>query len=192
MGRPKHLLPFGSETLLERMVRRVGEVVSPVVVVAAADQELPSLPTEVLIARDEVEGRGPLAGLVAGLAMMKSHREAAFVSSCDAPFLQPAFMRRMLSLLGKYDLAIPREDSYYHPLAAVYRTSLEQPIRQLLAEDRLRPFFLLERCSANIIDVEHLKSVDPELASLRNMNHPEEYKQALIDAGLNPSDGSNH
>lgn len=184
MGRPKHLLPFGSETLLERVVRRVGEVVSPMVVVAADGQELPALPADVLIARDDVEGRGPLAGLAAGLATMKGHREAAFVSSCDAPFLGPGFIRQMLSLLGEHDLAIPKEEAYYHPLAAAYRTSLEQPIRQLIAEDRLRPFFLLERCSANVIDVEHLKSVDPELVSLRNLNHPEDYEQALKDAGF--------
>lgn len=188
MGRPKHLLPFGSETLLERVVRRVGEVVSPVVVVAAEGQELPTLPEEVLIARDEVDNRGPLAGLAAGLATLKTHREAAFVSSCDAPFLEPDFIRRMLTLLGEYDLAIPREESYYHPLSAVYRTTLEQPIRQLIAEDRLRPFFLLERCSANVIDVESLKTVDPELASFRNMNRPEDYEQALEDAGLSTTD----
>ena len=35
MGRPKLLLPFGDETMLARVVRIVGQVVSPVVVVAA-------------------------------------------------------------------------------------------------------------------------------------------------------------
>lgn len=186
MGRPKHLLPFGQETLLERVVQRVREVVFPVAVVAAANQELPPLPDDVLVARDEVEGLGPLAGLAAGLSFMKSHRPAAFVSSCDAPFLQAGFIRKMLSQLGDYDLAIPKEESYYHPLAAVYRCSLEQSIRGLIAEDRLRPFFLLEECSAKIVDVEELRSVDPELASLRNMNRPEDYDQALKDAGLKP------
>lgn len=184
MGRPKHLLPFGSETLLERVVRYVGKVVSPVVVVAAKGQQLPALPAGVLIARDEVANRGPLAGLAAGLARMKSHADAAFVAACDAPFLKPAFIRELLSLLGEHDLAILREDSYYHPLAAVYRTSLEDPIRQLIAENRLRPYFLLEKCSANVIDVERLKEVDPALASLRNLNHPEDYEQALNEAGL--------
>jgi molybdenum cofactor guanylyltransferase len=44
MGRPKLLLPFGNESMLARTVRLVGEVVSPVVVVAAASQQLPKLP----------------------------------------------------------------------------------------------------------------------------------------------------
>lgn len=186
MGRPKHLLPFGPETLLQRVVRRMQDVVSPVVVVAAPDQELPTLPSGVLIGRDDVEGKGPLAGLAVGLSLMSAHREAAFVSSCDAPFLEPAFIRRMLAELGEHDLAIPREEAYYHPLAAVYRTSLEQSIRELIAADRLRPFFLIEGCRAKIIDVNDLRSVDPQLASLRNTNHPEEYEQALRDAGFEP------
>ncbi len=186
MGRPKHLLPFGPETLLARVVRRMREVVSPVVVVAAVGQELPPLPEEVLIARDDVEGKGPLAGLAAGLSVISSHCEAAFVSSCDAPFLEPAFIRRMLTELGEHDLAIPREESYYHPLAAVYRSSLESAIRTLIAENRLRPFFLIEACRAKIVDVEDLRDADPQLASLRNTNHPEEYDRALKDAGFDP------
>ena len=43
MGSSKALLPFGSETMLQRVVRLLGEVVSPMVVVAAVDQELPDI-----------------------------------------------------------------------------------------------------------------------------------------------------
>ena len=186
MGRPKHMLPFGPETLLERVVRRMQSIVSPIIVVAAPGQELPALPDDVLIGRDDVEGKGPLAGLAAGLSLMSSHGEAAFVSSCDAPFLQAQFIERMLAELGEYDLAIPREATYYHPLAAVYRTSLESSVRRLIAEDRLRPFFLIENCRARIVDVEDLRAVDPELSSLRNTNRPEEYEHALKDAGFKP------
>src|SRR5262245_66661702 len=68
MGRPKDWLPFGTELLLQRVVRTVGEAVEPIVVVAANDQELPPLPSCVEIARDRNRDRGPLEGLAAGLA----------------------------------------------------------------------------------------------------------------------------
>ena len=42
MGRPKAWLPFGPETLLQRVVRLIGEVVNPLVVVAAPDQDVPA------------------------------------------------------------------------------------------------------------------------------------------------------
>ena len=44
MGRPKALLPFGPEVMLERVVRILSAVARPIVVVAAPDQELPPLP----------------------------------------------------------------------------------------------------------------------------------------------------
>jgi molybdopterin-guanine dinucleotide biosynthesis protein A len=67
MGTSKALLPFGSETMLQRVVRLLGEVVAPIVVVAAVDQALPALPQGTIVTRDEHEGRGPLEGLRAGL-----------------------------------------------------------------------------------------------------------------------------
>lgn len=62
MGRPKAWLPFGPEVMLQRVVRLVGAVAAPIVVVAAPGQDLPTLPAEVSIVRDEISGRGPSAG----------------------------------------------------------------------------------------------------------------------------------
>ena len=67
MGSSKALLEFGAETMLQRVVRLLGGVVSPLVVVAAPGQELPALPASVTVTRDEREGRGPLEGLRAVL-----------------------------------------------------------------------------------------------------------------------------
>src|SRR5262245_18679637 len=89
MGQPKAWLPFAGEPLLARVVRLVGEAASPVVVVAAAGQELPPLLADVEIVRDPEPDRGPLQGLAAGLAALRGRAAAAFVTSCDAPFLRP-------------------------------------------------------------------------------------------------------
>ena len=45
--------------MLQRVVRLLGTVVSPIVVVAARDQELPELPADVIVTRDEREGARP-------------------------------------------------------------------------------------------------------------------------------------
>lgn len=185
MGRSKALLPFGDETMLERVVRIVGGVVSPVVVVAAAGQELPELPDDVLLATDEEPGLGPLAGLAAGLARLRDAGvEAAYASSCDVPLLRPEFVARMVDLLGGHELVVPRDGRYHHPLAAVYRTSLVDRIQELLAADRRRPFFLIEESDSRVVDVDDLRACDPELDSLRNLNTPEEHASALQSAGL--------
>ena len=67
MGRSKALLPFGDETLLQRVMRTLQTCVGPIVVVAQADQALPPLPTDVLRAHDERPGQGPLEGIRVGL-----------------------------------------------------------------------------------------------------------------------------
>src|SRR5262245_8712089 len=82
MGTPKLALPFGPETMLARIVRLLGEVCAPIVVVAAHEQELPPLPAdvpaEVIVARDRRPDRGPLEGLLAGLSALPADVEAAY------------------------------------------------------------------------------------------------------------------
>jgi molybdopterin-guanine dinucleotide biosynthesis protein A len=185
MGRPKALLPFGGETLLERVVGRLRQVADPVIVVAAPDQPLPSLAVEVV--RDPVEGRGPLQGIAVALRALEPHAERAFISATDAPFLSPAFVRRMQALAADCDVAILRDGGHHHPLAAVYATWLAAEAEALLAAGRARPFFLLERGETRIVERDELladpalRAADPELWSLRNLNHPEDYQAALRD-----------
>jgi molybdopterin-guanine dinucleotide biosynthesis protein A len=181
MGRPKAGLPFGGEAMLQRVVRLLGEVVRPIVVVAAPEQELPSLAADIIVARDEEKGRGPLQGLAAGLSALQDHAEAAYLSACDVPFLRPTFVRRMIDLLGDRDICVAYVNGYHHPLAAVYRVAILDRVNRLLAENRLRPVFLFESASTRIVEARELIDVDPDLQSLRNLNTPEDYQQALQD-----------
>lgn len=187
MGVPKLALPFGDETLLARTLRLLGQAVSPLVVVAAPEQELPTLPGEVIVARDRREGRGPLEGLLAGLSSLPESVDAAYATSCDAPLLAPAFVQRMTELLGEHQIAVPQSDGYHHPLAAVYRRGVVSTIEALLAADRLRPVFLFDALPTRVVQPAELVDVDPDLSSLVNCNHPQDYLAALARAGLQAS-----
>ncbi|MBX3440214.1 MAG: NTP transferase domain-containing protein, partial [Planctomycetaceae bacterium] len=171
-------------TMLQRVVRILQEVVTPIVVVAAPDQDVPSVPAEVRIVHDDQEGLGPLAGLAAGLAALHNRAEAAYATSCDVPLLTPQFVRAVVARLKDHDLAIPRESDYYHPLAAVYRTSLDQRCADLLAAGKRRPLDLVRAARSCEIDVEDLRAVDPALDSLRNANTPDEYTALLTRTGF--------
>src|SRR5690349_20351755 len=100
MGQPKAWLPFGGERMLQRIVRVLRAVVDPVVVVAAPGQDVPNLPSEVAIIRDEIEGKGPLGGLAAGLAALDGKADVAYLSSCDVPFLKVEFVAKIISFLS--------------------------------------------------------------------------------------------
>jgi molybdopterin-guanine dinucleotide biosynthesis protein A len=179
MGRPKAWLPFAGEIMLPRVVRLLGEVVRPIVVVAAPDQEVPPLPPEIAVVRDEEKGRGPLQGLAAGLTALRGQADAAYLSSCDVPFLQPRFVRRLIDLLDDASICVPRVGDYHHPLAAVYRLTVAEAVARLLAENRLRPFFLFEAVPTRVVEAGELTDVDPTFQSLRNLNTPEDYEAAL-------------
>jgi molybdenum cofactor guanylyltransferase len=179
MGSPKALLPFGNETMLQRVVRLLGTVVSPIVVVAAPDQSLPALPADASVTRDEREGRGPLEGLRAGLKALPATVDAAYVTSCDVPLLVPAFAQRMIELMDDADIAVMEIDGFPHPLSAVYRRSTLPHVEALLAEDRLRPVFLFDAVKTRRVRPDEMTSVDPQLLTLRNLNTREDYEQAL-------------
>jgi len=184
MGQPKAWLPFGPERMLQRVVRLVSTVTGPIVVVAAPGQELPALPAAVLVARDPLRGRGPLQGLAAGLAALPDEVELAYATATDVPFLQPAWIDRLVALIGDHDLAIPRCDGFLHPLAALYRRASVLPAcDSLLRSGRLRPVFLIDVLRARIVSADELRCKDPELLTLRNLNTPEDYQSALTMAG---------
>ena len=186
MGVPKATLPFGDETMLQRVVRLLATVVAPIVVVAARDQSLPPLPDTVTITRDERDSKGPLEGIRAGLRALPQSVDAAYITSCDVPLLVPPFVERMVALSGDHDIAVMEIDGFAHPLSAIYRRSVLPHVESLLAADRLRPLFLFDAMRTRRVAPQEVIDVDPELRTLRNLNTMEDYRAALADAGIQP------
>ena len=185
MGRDKATLPFGPELMLQRVVRIVSQVVdaNAIVVVASPSQILPELPENIIVARDELPHRGPLAGIAAGLRRMPSCVQAVYATSCDVPLMVPEFVSLMFERLGNnHEIAVPFDGHYHHPLAAVYRLRVRGGVDSLLDADLLRPRFLFEEVSTNEVLVEELRRVDPSLSTLMNLNCPEDYQSALQQA----------
>ena len=187
MGTSKAALEWHGSTLLRRTVGVLTRVVDgPVLVVRAPDAELPALPADVQVLDDPVADRGPLQGMAVGLAAAaEAGAQTAFVCSTDLPFLHPAFVRRVLRALGDHtDALVPHPYGLRQPLAAAYRTSLAPLCARLVAEDRLRPAFLLDACRTVYVDEAQLladpalAAADPELASLTNVNDPVDYRTA--------------
>lgn len=187
MGRPKASLEWHGSTLLHRVTGIVARAVDgPVVVVRAPEQELPALPPGVRLVEDAAEGRGPLQGIAAGLAALAGEAEVAYVSSIDVPLLHPAFVQAVLraGTSEDVDVALPIVHGFRHPLAAAYRTSLVPAVEELIAEDRMRPAFLFERCRVaelteeDLLRDRELAEADPELLSVLNINEPDDYERA--------------
>ena len=176
MGTPKAWLDWHGSTLLRRTCGVVARGAGgPVVVVRAPGQELPELPAGVRVVEDAREGRGPLQGLLAGLEATEG--ELAFVASTDMPFLHPRFVAAVCAAAGEADAAVPLLDGFRQPLAAAYRPALAPLLAELVAAERLGSASLFERCATRWLhDLPHPESV-------RNVNLPADYEQALAEPG---------
>jgi molybdopterin-guanine dinucleotide biosynthesis protein A len=181
MGRDKATLPFGSdETMLQRVVRLVGAAVAAdrILCVAAPGQWLPQLPAQVRVIYDPVPHLGPLAGLAAGLAAIEQEADVAYVTGCDMPFLEPAFVARMFDLLADYEIAAPHDGERWHPLSAVYRMNLRSQVEALRSAGIRSLVALIESSRTRRVAMSELRDVDPALLSLTAFNTPEEFQRA--------------
>lgn len=192
MGLSKADLPFGDETMLCRVVRRLANVADPIVVVTAPGQTRQELPVACHFAHDARPDRGPLEGLAAGLraivaAAHFADADAVYATGCDVPMLATDFVRALADRLGEDDIAVPRDGRFHHPLSAIYRVGVLAAIDRLLAADQLRPAYLFDAVRTVCVPVDELRTADPELQTLRNLNHPADYLAALGEAGFAPS-----
>jgi molybdenum cofactor guanylyltransferase len=175
MGRPKALLPFDGEPLIAHTVRTLRTLFPDIVVVAAPDQQLPPLPA--MIVHDDVAHQGPVAGIYHGLGVAGG--DVAYVTSCDAAFLDPRLIRFVLSQIEEHDVAVPHWEGRFQPLHAAYRRSVLRHLERQLAIGDLRPVHLFDNVRTRRIDESELRSIDPEGWSFFNMNTPEDYQRAL-------------
>jgi molybdenum cofactor guanylyltransferase len=177
MGRPKALLMFEGETLLERQVRLLRKVSRRVAVVGAPGH---CAGLDVPVLADLVPDCGPLGGIYTGLA--SSSTDYNFFIGCDMPFLTARFLRWVArrALASTADVTVPESrEGELNPLAAVYRREVMGAIRSALEkkEYSVRKFFPQVRC---------LVVRWPELARsgfspriFDNLNTPADYEAAI-------------
>jgi molybdenum cofactor guanylyltransferase len=184
MGRDKASLPVGDETMLARTMRLIAAVVprEQVVLVAAAEQRLPTLPWEATVVRDRAPDQGPLPAIVDGLASLPLQVTAALAIACDSPLLEPALIEMLFQSLSiSCDAVIPIDGELLHPLLAVYRPHVADALlKEFNAGAHSLQRAIRSACFAPLLmPVEQLRAVDPELRSFLSCNTEQEYQAAL-------------
>lgn len=130
MGRPKSDLPVAGGTLLEWIVRRLGPGFAETLVCGAA------APAGAGAIADRIAGAGPLAGIEAGLAAMRTER--AFVLACDMPRASAALAGLLLDRARGHDAAVPLVGGIAHPTCAVYERRVGARLAAALAAGHRR------------------------------------------------------
>src|SRR6201999_2104207 len=87
----------------------------------------------------------------------------------------PRFVAAVCTAARDADAAVPHLAGFRQPLAAAYRTALAPLVGELVADDRMKPAFLFERCDTRWLhDLPHPESV-------RTTSVREDYAAALAE-----------
>lgn len=179
MGVDKTLLSVDGRTLIGRVCDAVSEVCSAVVIVTNRPEALEDvdLPADVRVMRDEVAYQGPLGGLVT--AMDEAQTEWVCAVAADMPHLEPVILRALWEVRGDADVVVPVSDKGPEPLLALYRVpACKGPAHEVLSTGRRRLVALFPHVKVAEVPVEALRSADPELLSLLNINTPADLAEA--------------
>ena len=174
MGQDKGALPFGDETMLDRVVRLVSTIVDDVIVVCRRDQRMPE---GVTIVHDPVEDLGPLAGIATGLAA--SRTDLNLVVACDMPLIRTAVLQRLVSAIGEHDACVAMVDGHASALCGVYRSRIAEQAQTLLDSGERRVMRLLDQVKTKRVDAALLRDIDPDLETFLSVDTPEKYEVAL-------------
>lgn len=148
MGTDKAFLPLEGGAAAERLYRKLVPHFDTVFFAAAASQP-PPVPGARCV-RDAVAGQGPLAGLAAGLSA--SPCRVNFVIACDIPEIDLPLVRRLLSFLDRYEIAVPEfTPGCVEPLFGAYDRAVGATAEHLLGENRRKVLAVYEYHRTRII-----------------------------------------
>ncbi|KLU60124.1 molybdenum cofactor guanylyltransferase [Peptococcaceae bacterium CEB3] len=171
MGRNKAFLEFAGKPLIERSLAVLSSVFEEVLI--SSNEPALYQAYGVRVVQDQVLGRGPLAGLVAGLGAARF--DTAFFTACDMPFVQEGLIRYLWRSLPGYDIVVPRAGEGVHPLHAFYTKSCLAAMEENLRAGRHKIIAFYPSCRVRYVPIEELKVFGDAAKILANVNTPEEW-----------------
>jgi molybdopterin-guanine dinucleotide biosynthesis protein A len=177
MGTNKALLEVRGSKVIERIVAETSKATDHLLLVTNTFEDYEFL--ELPMAEDEWKGLGPLAGIHTGLKNSTTDRN--LVVACDMPFVSADLGRFLLTQLTDYEAVVPEIGGQLHPLFAAYSKNVVGKVLQALQHKQLRIRYLLDSLHVKIIREKDLQQngIQWNDTYFYNMNHPEEYQQAL-------------
>ena len=166
MGTDKALLPVAGRPLWERQVE-VLRAVGAREIFFSARLEQTWVPAGARVVCDPVVDAGPLAGIVAALAMCGETHLA--VLAVDLPRMEPAWFARLRSTCTPGVGAVGRCGGFYEPLAAIYPQELRPAAEAALVREDYSLQRLLNTTAAQF----NVRTItDHEAGWFENWNEP--------------------
>src|SRR5579872_96035 len=174
MGRDKAMLPWKNETLLTR-TRKVAEEVAETVRIVGQMEKLSRFGQ---VVEDTFRECGPLGGIQAALA--SSSTELNLVLAVDMPFLKADFLEYLILAARESQamVTVPRTHGRSQTLCAVYRKEFGELATKSLRDGKNKIDSLFASVRLRVIEEEELVRVGFSADIFRNLNTPEDLKNA--------------
>jgi molybdopterin-guanine dinucleotide biosynthesis protein A len=174
MGREKAFLGLDGIPLIEHVLAVLRGIFSKIIIVT--NNPAAYALYDAVVVTDAVDKQGPLTGIYTGL--LNSTDEYIFVAACDMPFLNPGLISYMAGLADGHDIVVPRVAGRVEPLHAIYSKQLLLLIEKRLHDDALQIQGIFGEARVRYVTEKEIVRFDPERRSFKNLNTPDEYKEA--------------
>lgn len=176
LGQPKYLLSFDGRPLGQHLLRRLRLVTSAQFIVANDPGPFENWGTPVV--PDSFSGRGPLAGIHAGICAAQD--DLVLAVACDMPFFSPQLGAYLGSLASTHawDVVIPRRGDFLEPLCAVYSRGALPKITESLESGDGRVSAVLDGLSVRYVEEAERTSFGPDEILFFNINSPADLERA--------------
>ena len=163
----KALYVLAGKTLLNHVTSSLSPIFRRLILVTNTPASHGDFPG--LVVKDIHPGRGPLAGIEAGL--VAAGEGMHFITGCDMPFLNSQLIEFLRDQGRGYDVVVPRLGHYIEPLHAYYCYDVLPQIRsQLRRKNHKLNALLTAPLRVRHVNENQIKRYDPDLNSFFNIN----------------------
>lgn len=168
MGADKARLPVGAIPLATHVARRLEPICGTVLLASGDGERLGDLGYR-QVADVEV-GRGPIAGIVAGLEAAET--ELIAVVAVDMPRASADVLRFLADRWNGEHAVVPTDGELLQPLHGVYAATAAGPLRTCLREGVRAVRAALDRLDVAVVGPDGWEHLDGEGRFLTNVNDP--------------------
>jgi molybdopterin-guanine dinucleotide biosynthesis protein A len=179
-GINKALIEVGGVPVIHRILEALRPLADQTILVGRFAGDIGAIDVEVL--PDALERGSALVGLYSGL--LAARHDAAIAVACDMPFLSTSLLAHIVSRSRSRDVAVPRIGPHLEALHAVYRRSCIPFMQEMIDAGDHKIINLYRRVNVLEIGESDLRSIDPELLSVININTPADARRAQELAAL--------
>ncbi len=182
MGFDKQFLKIDQRRLMDSLVNKLGIQFGEIIIVTNKPEHYIGLSHKIIT--DKIVGKGPLAGIHAGL--LESSSRYSFVVACDMPNINMQYVRYMIESMKDHSLdgCVTNYMDWIEPFSSFYSKDLVGRIEAHLDSGRRSINSMLKNLNIKYIAEHDARKFSPNWDMFLNLNTREDLDEYLEKSKL--------